>query len=318
MGKSIVFLGTKWSKTSKESLVRLMEAEFNIAGIITLERRKSLISFCREVILNIIYKNENNLRKIAEKNDIPYIEISNINSKISFKQIKKLNPDLIVVCIFGQILKKEILGIPRFGTINMHPSLLPEYRGSDPYFWVIKNAEKETGVTIHYIDEGIDTGDIILQERYLIREGMDLVELKKGLSIIGSNLLVKAVTNIFEGKNIGETQRKNGSKFPSPKKHDYVTDYDKDVKYIYNFIKSMKSIGPILRIGNKEFMIKDAIKYEICQHNKFLDYKINNNKLVFYAKDGEILLETESYVNKILRYFGILKILHIVQKNNYP
>jgi len=318
LDNSIVFLGTEWSKTSRESLFRLIAADLNIAAIITLKNRNILISFYRNIILNIINKNEKNLRQMAKDNQIPYIEIIDINSMISSKHIKKYNPDLIIVCIFGQILKKKILEIPRLGTINMHPSLLPEYKGPDPYFWVMKNVEKETGVTIHYIDEGVDTGDIILQERYIISEGLDMVEMKQALSIIGSNLLVEAVKKIFEGKNIGKKQNKNGSKFPSPNKSDFVVDCGKDVKYIYNFIKSIKSIGPILRIGNKEFRIKDAIKYEQCHHNKFPDFKINNRKLLFHAKDGVILLETESSADKILRYFGIFKIFHLIQKKSFP
>lgn len=81
--------------------------------------------------------------------------------------VKSLSPDLIVVYSMSQLLKENIYSIPRFGTINLHPSYLPEYRGPNPIFWMYYNMEKQGGVTVHYIDQGEDTGNIILQKRYV-------------------------------------------------------------------------------------------------------------------------------------------------------
>src|SRR5713226_7770003 len=85
------------------------------------------------------------------------------------QHVQLLGVDLIVVAGFARILKRALVDVPRLGCINVHPSLLPHYRGPEPFYWVLANLEKTTGVTIHHVDEGIDTGDIILQRELEIR-----------------------------------------------------------------------------------------------------------------------------------------------------
>ena len=100
--------------------------------------------------------------KLAWAHDIP-VYGSNINSKKSVKVIQTLSPDIVVVVYYDRILKKQVISIPKQGCINLHMALAEEYQGCYPTTWAILNNEKRTGITIHYIDEGIDTGDIIAQ-----------------------------------------------------------------------------------------------------------------------------------------------------------
>ena len=123
----------------------------------------------------------------------------NINSAKSVEEIRSHHPDLLVVAAFNQILKRQVIGIPRHGAINVHPSALPRYRGPNPFFWVIHNRERMTGVTVHYIDEGIDSGDIILQKEVRISPGETEASLRDKAIPVAASALLQAVKSIEAG-----------------------------------------------------------------------------------------------------------------------
>ena len=106
------------------------------------------------------------LKSFAKKEKIPYYYMNKGSDKNLENWVKCINPDIIVVYSMSQLLKENIFSIPKYGTINLHAGLLPNYRGPFPYFWMYYNTDKKGGVTVHYIDEGEDTGDIIYQEVY--------------------------------------------------------------------------------------------------------------------------------------------------------
>lgn len=115
------------------------------------------------------------------------------------EMIRKMNPEVIVVAAFGQILPKELLEIPKYGCINVHTSLLPKYRGAAPIQYCIINGEKETGVTIMHMDTSIDTGDIILQEKIKLSEKETGGSLHDKLAVLGADLLVKVLHQLENG-----------------------------------------------------------------------------------------------------------------------
>lgn len=167
-----------WSEKQKETFV------FGVAQKIHrffLGRKKTFKQFCesRNIRYNYISKGRD-------------VEVTN--------WVKELNPDLIVVFSMSQLLKKDLIDIPKYGVINLHPSMLPDYRGPNPDFWQYYNMEMNPGVTVHYIDEGEDTGDIIFQERVHIPLGIKSPErLDKLIGGVGSSLLVKAIQAIKSG-----------------------------------------------------------------------------------------------------------------------
>lgn len=116
-----------------------------------------------------------------------------------FEKIKIINPDIICVVAYGKIIPKEILDLPKFGCINVHGSLLPKYRGAAPIQWAVLNGEKETGVTTMFMDEGMDTGDMLLKEKIEIDENETTGELWDRLSVIGAKLLVDTLKKIEDG-----------------------------------------------------------------------------------------------------------------------
>ena len=111
-------------------------------------------------------------------------------------EVRGLNPDVLVVVAYGKILPKEILEIPKYGAINVHGSLLPKYRGAAPIQWAVINGEAETGITTMFMDEGMDTGDMILKESTKIGEDETTGELWERMSYIGSKLLVQTLEKI--------------------------------------------------------------------------------------------------------------------------
>lgn len=142
---------------------------------------------------------DSSLKNILKKNKIPEIKIKgSINSKSSVNQIKSFNPDLLVSILGNQIFKSQIINLAPKGCINLHTALLPKYRGLMPTFWVLKNNEEYTGVSVFFVDEGIDSGPIILQEKVRIGQQtqQELIEKTK---FIGIKLILEAIDLIAKG-----------------------------------------------------------------------------------------------------------------------
>lgn len=140
------------------------------------------------------------VKEIALKYSVPVYQPVKIREKEYVELLKKLSPDVAVVAAFGQILPKEILDIPKFGCINVHASLLPRYRGAAPIQWSIINGDEETGVTIMQMNEGIDTGDIIIQEKLRLAEDEIADTLFGKLANLGGPLVLKTLKLLEEGK----------------------------------------------------------------------------------------------------------------------
>lgn len=180
-----------------ETLEALLEAGYEVKGVVTQPdkpkgRGKSL--------------GETPVKICAKKHDIPVFQPKRIREEEAVKQLRNFEADIFVVAAFGQILPKEVLQIPKFGCINVHASLLPKYRGAAPIQWAILNGEKESGVTIMQMDEGLDTGDILLKEPVPIEEKETWESLHDKLAKKGGSLCVKALEQIEEGKAVREKQ----------------------------------------------------------------------------------------------------------------
>ena len=137
-----------------------LDANCNIVGVLRKEMvkfnplvRKFKDTFCPSLDYNYI-----------QSYNLPEIHASSVNSKEFKKALLKLNPDIILVGSWCERISKEIYNLPKIATINAHPSLLPKYRGPNPYFWVIRNQEQTTGVSFHLVDDDYDTGAILAQE----------------------------------------------------------------------------------------------------------------------------------------------------------
>lgn len=156
------------------------------------------------------------------------------------EQVRGLAPDLIVVAAYGQILPQALLDIPRFGCLNVHTSLLPKYRGAAPIQWAILNGESETGVTIMKMDAGLDTGDILAQQRTPIRPEDDSITLHARLARMGAELLVRVIPDCISGKVKPQPQPTTGiSLAPKIKKQDGQVDWRQPATAIWNRVRAL-------------------------------------------------------------------------------
>lgn len=186
---SILFMGTP--DFAEASLEKLYEEGFNIVGVVTNpDKQKN-----RGMKLT-----ESEVKVFAKEKNLKIFQPEKVKGNLEFiENIKELNPDLICVVAYGKILPKEILDIPHLGCINLHASLLPKYRGAAPIQWAILNGDKVTGNSTMYMNERMDEGDIIFQEKTEIGEYETTGELWDRLKISGAELLVKTVKEIERG-----------------------------------------------------------------------------------------------------------------------
>jgi len=176
------------------------------------------------------------VKELAIKKGYRVFEYNKI-SRDGVDDLKKLNPDIMVTCAYGQILSQEIIDIPRFGIINVHGSLLPKFRGASPIQAAIINGEDETGITIMQTEAGLDTGDIISQIRTPIDEYETAGELSNRLSQIGARLLLVTLDKIEYGETILEKQNQVEATITTKiYKEDCVINFSKSAKQIKNLV----------------------------------------------------------------------------------
>lgn len=171
---------------------------------------------------------------------VPVYQPNKIRDEEAMEILKRLNPDCIVVVSYGQILPKEILELPPKGCLNVHASLLPDYRGAAPIHWAILNGEKETGITTMYMDVGLDTGDMILKSTCPITPEITVGELHDGLAIQGANLLLQTLSLIEKGEATRTPQDVHaGSYAPMIGRELSEIDWSWDAEKICNRIRGL-------------------------------------------------------------------------------
>lgn len=242
----IVFMGTP--DFAKKSLEAVYNANHNIIAVVTNADKPKGRG------MKMIYTP---VKEFAIEKNLPIYQPLKIRNNTEFiDEIRALNPDVLCVVAYGKILPKEILDIPKYGAINVHGSLLPKYRGAAPIQWAVINGEKETGITTMFMDEGMDTGDMILKEKVSIRENETTGELWDELSNIGAKLLVETLNKIEEIReeiSIEEKNRNNDEIKEKVKKLIGATKQGEDF-----------TLAPML---NKDIALIDWNKTAIELHN---------------------------------------------------
>ena len=200
----IVFMGTP--DFASESLEKLYDSNFDIQLVVTQADRR------RGRGKKVKYPP---VKSKALELGLKVHQPSDVNSDETIKMIEDIGPDFIVVVAFGQILKKELLSIAKYKCINVHASLLPKYRGAAPINWAIIDGEKQTGISIMEMAEGLDTGDVLSKEAIPISEDDNYISLHDKLSKLGSKLLVQTIKDIKEGNYKREVQVEDLSSYAS-------------------------------------------------------------------------------------------------------
>jgi methionyl-tRNA formyltransferase len=180
------------------------------------------------------------VKKWAQENNLPALQPDKIRKPEWVEKIKELNPELIILTAFGQIIPQEILDIPKYKALNIHPSLLPKYRGASPIQSVILNGETETGVCLMIMDAEMDHGEIISNLQFSISNKPTYTELAKELSDLGAELLIKTLPDYIEGKIKPQAQDHNQATFCKIiKKEDGKIDWSKSADEIERIVRAL-------------------------------------------------------------------------------
>lgn len=224
---NIIFMGTPGFAVP--CLQKLYDEGHNISLVITQPDRP----FGRG---KKIKKSE--VKEKAEELGLDIFQPAKVKSEDSIAKIKALNPELIIVVAYGQLLNKEILNTPKFGCINVHASLLPKLRGAAPINWAIINGEKISGVTTMLMDEGLDTGDMLLKKEVAITENMTAGELHDILSEVGSELLIDTINGLDKIERIKQDNNES-SYAPLLKKEMSLINWKDTAQNIHNMIRGL-------------------------------------------------------------------------------
>ncbi len=225
----IVFMGTPdFAVPCFEALVK---SEYDIIGVFTNPDKKKGRGYAVSMPP---------VKEIALLNGVKVFQPKTLRSDESYEILKELAPDLIVVVAYGKILPKNILELPPMGCINVHGSLLPKYRGAAPIQWSIINGEEITGITTMYMNEGLDTGDMLLQEEVSIGENETSGELFDRLCKVGSELLIKTIKGIENGSIKRVKQRDEEATYaPMLTKEISRIDWTKNARDIHNLVRGL-------------------------------------------------------------------------------
>lgn len=302
----ILFMGTP--DFAKESLENLYNNGYEICGVVTTPDRPS----GRGMKLNI-----SPVKEYALEKKLNIFQPEKITNNTEFKdEIKALNPDLVCVVSYGVILPKSFLKIPRLGCINVHPSMLPKYRGPAPIQWAILNGDKKTGVTIMYLNEKMDAGDIIIQKEVEIGEDETTGELWNRLSKIGAELLIESIKNIENGTAVRTVQPEEFTLAPMLTKD--MSKIDWKLKTSVDIKNLVRGLNPIM--GAFSFLNGKKIKFWKVQKiskEEFLEISKNCEYLDFDKEStGTVLLANEKKGLYIKTNDGIISVLEIQGENS--
>ncbi|HOO89694.1 MAG TPA: methionyl-tRNA formyltransferase [Syntrophales bacterium] len=231
MKPKILFMGTP--EFAVPSLKALVDNGYNIVGVVTQPDKPK--GRGRQYIAPPV-------KVCALELGIPVYQPDRVRDRDFLDIFGKISPDMVTLVAFGQILPEEIIRFPRFGCLNVHPSLLPQYRGAAPMNWAIINGDRETGVTIMLMDEGVDSGDILLQEKTDIAADETFDDLHARLSIVGARLLIGVVESAINGTLVRVRQDNSLATFaPRLVPGAGHIDWNDDSEKIVNLIRGLSS-----------------------------------------------------------------------------
>lgn len=247
------------------------------------------------------------IKRLALENNIEVFTPHNI--KEDYEIIINSKPDIIITCAYGQIIPKVLLDLPKYKCVNVHASLLPKYRGGAPIHASILNGDDETGITIMYMAEGMDDGDIIKEESIKILDTDNITTLSDKLSNLGAKLLIDTLPSILDGTCKSIKQDINKVSFAYIiKRKDEIIDFNKSYKEIFNKVRALKDRSYFI-MNNIEYKVV-SVRYEKKLGEKSKINSIYKDGIGIGCKDGEVVITefipsgkkqmlTSSYLNGV-------------------
>jgi len=291
-------------------IVKPIVENYNVVGIIeSAPRNYKNMNFLKKLIIKIVsILRNNNLEFFCKKVNVPYFFMTSSDENLE-NWVKEKKPDVIVVYSMSQLLKENIFSIPKYGTINLHPAFLPKYRGPNPLFWHYYHGETKFGITLHYIDKGEDTGDIIYQEEIQVPLGIKQKALSKILvDGIGVSLILRALENLenlprkTQPKESSTIRAKNISKSEYKNIIDFESWY---IERIWHFLRGTEDLFNLYFDDSFYFTIRkwEIDEYQKCDTSKFKIGRIyrEKNKFFIACKDGKIYLRSKLSLKKLVK-----------------
>ena len=281
----IVFMGTP--PFAVASLDALVKAGFSIVSVVTAPDKPA----GRGLQLQ-----QSAVKKYAVENNLPVLQPTKLKDPEFVEALKKIDAHLFVVVAF-RMLPEVVWDMPPMGTINVHGSLLPSYRGAAPINWAVINGEKETGVTTFKLKAAIDTGNILLQDKLPISESDTAGTIHDKMMVLGANLLVTTLTGLINNTLVEKDQEAIINEDPSLLKHapkifteTCTIDWAQDTTSIYNLIRGLSPFpGALTKLDDKILKIFESTK-EISSHANKIGSVSTDSKtyLKFACTDGYI------------------------------
>ena len=276
----IVYMGTP---EFSEVVLRGLLEKYSVRAIVTQPDKEK--DRDKEIVFSPV-------KKLAIEKTVLVLQPENI--KKEYDEILALDPDIIITCAYGQIIPKEVLEYPRYGCINVHASLLPKLRGGAPIHRAIINGHKETGITIMYMDQDMDAGDIISQKKVEITDTDTAESLHDKLAVLGRDFLFEVLPSILDGTNNRTKQEISEVTFGlTIKREDEKIDFEKTKRQIYNQVRGLYSWpGAYCLYEGKILKIWKCYHTDVVHSNLFngqisnvypdgFAVKVNNGEVVF-------------------------------------
>ena len=283
------------------TLQKLIDNEKDVVAVYTRKAKKS----------NRGFKLQNTpIYEVAEKHNIKIFTPATFKNGKNLDELKELKPDVIVVVAYGLILPKELLDIPTYGCINLHPSLLPKYRGCAPMERCLLSGDEESGICIMKVDEELDSGDIIDIYKCDIDKNMDIQELKEKFSIIGADMILKIIEKLEKGENLNYIKQDHSLATFTDKitNEDAKIDWQNDsVITIHNKIRALNdSVGVYLYHNNNrikliksDYILKENNTNLATIQDKYFSINCKDGilKLITLQKEGKKAMNIKDFVN---------------------
>ncbi|MCB0728394.1 MAG: methionyl-tRNA formyltransferase [Ignavibacteriae bacterium] len=298
----IIFMGTP--EFAVPSLKILLDNKYDLQAVVTVPDKKKGRG---------LKTSFSDVKNFALEKNLKVLQPDNLKDEKFINEIKTLAPELIIVVAF-RILPKEVYTIPEYGSINLHGSLLPKYRGAAPINRSIINGDSETGVTTFFLKDKVDTGNIILQNKIRIEPNDNAGSIHDKLSVLGADLVLKTVRLIEKG-NIIEFSQDESLASPAPKifKQDCKIDWNKSSTEIHNFIRGLSPYPAAYTLmDNKTVKIFKSTLTDMKSENEPGSVIVNNKKLFVCTKDKlieihELQLEGKKRISAVDFINGLVK-----------
>jgi methionyl-tRNA formyltransferase len=228
---------------------------------------------------------EHTLARIAWDRGLPVFELRQPAAAETLALVADLRPDVACVACFSQRISPALLALPPLGFLNMHPALLPDHRGPSPLFWVFRAGEQAAGVTIHFMDAGLDTGDIVAQESFALPDGVAGAVAARQCDALGARLMLDSLQKLQDGTLARRPQPPGGGYQPWPARDDWRIATSWTARRAYNFMRGTAEWGQsyVVDAGDRQLVLAEALAYEMDKRLPEAFVRLGDEVLIQFA-----------------------------------